>query len=94
MSKNVHLKPGSVVIYTDHVRVDHHALVTAVWGDGHMCDGTDARGHAISPPALNLVFVEDDEAKHDDWGNQIGRDSSVVHSSSQPAGANCWRLPE
>lgn len=68
---------GDVVRYVDHHGVEHLALVTATWngqGDG----------------AINLVYVEIDEAKHDTWGRQIGRDSSVPHRVNQAAPGNYW----
>jgi len=72
-------KIGDHVIYTDEQRRDHHALLTAVHGTGK--------------PAVNLLFVVDDPARNDPYGNQIERRSSCVHRSHNSAAANCWRLP-
>jgi len=83
---------GSVVTYRDSRRVDHVALVTAVWGDTtHDVDTETRTGNA---PSLNLVYVEPDEARHDQYGNQLARETSVVHLYHQAAGANCWLLPD
>lgn len=70
---------GSTVEYVDPVGRAHSALVTANWG-------------ADSPTrALNLVYVSEDEAEHDQYGRQIKRDTSVVHESVQPAHGRFWR---
>lgn len=73
---------GDVVIYNDHVGIEHQALITASWGS-----------ETNDTPSVNLVFVEVDESKTDTWGRQVGRDSSVPHQDHQFAPGNYWRLP-
>jgi hypothetical protein len=75
---------GDVVTYIDSKRVNHNALVTAVWGEETY--GELAKVY----PSLNLVYVSKDKAKTDPFGRQIDRATSIVHRSVQPAGANCW----
>lgn len=71
---------GDHVIYVDHYGKARDALITAVWGQADQC------------PAINVVFVTNDEARKDQYGNQIERDSSVVHESNQAAHGNYWKL--
>ena len=59
-------KVGDVVIYTDQVRNDHNAIVTAVWGED----------------CVNLVLVSPDESKTDSYGRQIERQTSVCRYNS------------
>lgn len=78
------LKVGDHIIYIDSKFVEHDALATRVWpGCG---------GGAV--PGCNLVIVSGDESKDDPYGRQIERASSIVHKSTQPAGANCWEWPK
>lgn len=72
------------VIYCDHKGVEHEALVTATWGITEFEDG--------SAPAINIVYVTQDEEKTDSYGRQIERDTSVPHKSGQPAPGNWWKL--
>ena len=70
-SDNEHV--GEPVIFTDPVGKKHYALVTAVWGN-------------FGEHSVNLLYVEEDPAKHDQYGRQINRQyTSVVHRSSQSA---------
>jgi hypothetical protein len=55
------MQAGDFVIYTDEVRRDHNAVITAVWG----------------PDCINVVFVSPDESKTDSYGRQIERQTSV-----------------
>lgn len=72
------MKEGDAVIYVDPLGNDRPAVLTAVWGSG-------------PTPAVNLVFVSDDQAKKDTYGRQIERATSVVHQSGQAAPGNYWR---
>lgn len=76
------LKVGDVVIYIDTLRKVHFGLVTAVWNQAY----------------INLVYLSDDEAKHDSYGRQIERDAtSVPLFGSNPgtaAGRSFKRLPK
>lgn len=72
---------GDAVIFTDAVSKEHKALVTAVWGSEH----------SQWEPAINIVFVSDDEARTDQYGRQLERHTSVVHKTAQPAHGMFWR---
>ena len=75
---------GDHIIFTDTHRKEHSALVTEVW------DGGEQRMDSL--PALNLLYVVEDETRKDQYGRQIERESSVVHHSMNSAGANCYTL--
>jgi hypothetical protein len=69
------LKPGDPVIYTDEIRIDHNAVVTAVW----------------SADLINVVFVSPDESKTDSYGRQIERQTSVSRYSETNNFGRCFR---
>jgi len=69
---------GSAVTYVDPRGQARDAVVTAVWGTPE------------ERPAINVVFVSDDESRHDVYGRQIERATSVVHRTMQPAPGNFW----
>lgn len=69
---------GDVVVYVDPVRVEHKALVTAVWGNEEPC-------------SVNLVCVSPDEGETDNYGRQIRRDTSVMPEALQAAPGRFWR---
>lgn len=79
---------GDHVIFIDPYRKEHSALVTEVW-DG----GPDVDQQEDSLPAINLLYVVSDEARMDQYGRQIERESSVTHLSMNSAEANCYRMP-
>ena len=74
------MKIGDAVTYVDPVANERPAVLTAVWGEAYE-----------SAPSVNLVFVSDDESKHDPYGRQIERATSVVHRSHQAAHGNYWK---
>jgi hypothetical protein len=78
---------GDHVIFTDTRRKQHSALVTEVW-DG----GPEVEQVRESLPAINLLYVVDDETRMDQYGRQIERESSVVPVESNSAEANCYTL--
>lgn len=82
------VKIGNHVIFTDSHRRQHSALLTAVWG------GPPESAIPENPPAVNLVYVVDDETRDDPYGRQIERETSVVHRMFNSAGGNCWHLPD
>jgi hypothetical protein len=43
-------------------------------------------------PGINLLFVCGEEDRTDTYGEQIDRESSVVHISNNSAGANCYKF--
>lgn len=69
---------GDLVLYAEPDGTDRQALVTAVW----------------SPTCINVVFVDGDASKQDQYGRQIKRATSVswAHTAGQVHGFN-WRLP-
>lgn len=69
---------GDPIVYVDEHGIAHNALVTNWWGE----------------TCCNLLFVVDDDAKRDPYGNQIERRSSCVHRSMQQAPGNFWRHPD
>lgn len=79
------LSVGDHVIFTDEHRRQHNALLTEVWGTWD---------HPDSPPAVNLLYVVDEESRNDQYGRQIERESSVVHRKFNSAGGNCWHMPD
>lgn len=74
---------GDIVIFTDAVGKDHNALVTSVFDNGDP--------EKYPTPSLNVVYVTEDESKHDMYGRQIERNTSVVHESNQAAHGMKWR---
>lgn len=72
-------KIGSHVIVCDSTAKQHDALVTANWGYGKN-----------DTPAINVVYVTDDESKTDSYGHQIERMTSVTHKSNQSAPGYWW----
>jgi len=70
------MKPGDMVIYTDSIRRDHNALVTAVWG----------------PVCINVVYTSQDESKTDSYGRQIERQTSAMkYDANNWNFGSCWR---
>lgn len=78
------LKVGAHVKFVDEQYVEHDALITCVHGE----DKTEFRA------TVNLLYVSKDPAKHDPYGNQIERKSSVVHQSRSTVGGYVWREPD
>jgi plastocyanin len=71
---------GDTVHFVDQRRQQHNALLTAVH------DG----GQGLPNPAVNLVYVSEDETKTDPYGRQVERKTSVVHKSNQSAQGMFW----
>jgi len=83
------LKVGQHIVYTDELKEPHDALITAVHGTLML----DYNNEPESIPCINLLIVSHDVSKHDTYGRQIERYSSVVHVSLNSAEANCWNWP-
>jgi hypothetical protein len=73
---------------------DYHfvlALVTTVHGSGFGGDGTPENpGYA---PSINCVYVSPDQSKHDPYGTQLERYSSLQHYNgtvNMPRRGRCW----
>jgi hypothetical protein len=76
---------GDAVSYFDPHGKERAALVTAVHGKEEYDEATGA-----GAPSVNIVFVHDDDGRHDTYGRQVDRQTSVVYRSSQPAHGNYW----
>lgn len=74
------MKISDAVIFVDQLGVEHNALLTAVHGTTDQFD-----------PSVNLLYVSGNTTESDQYGRQINRESSVVHTSSQGAHGNYWR---
>ncbi len=93
---------NSSILYVDSKGVRHAAIVTSWWGapgasyDGPVFGNPPPDGYISSTgePGCNLVFIDGDAMKHDPYGRQIARSTSVVHKSRQPAGGNFWCWPD
>jgi hypothetical protein len=68
---------GDHVVVVDENYRPHHGLVTCV--HGQFSEG----GYV---PCINVVYVSDDPAKRDPYGQQIERMSSLQHYSQGPDG--------
>lgn len=78
------------VVFHDGEGKAHPAFVTAYFGQMNE-DGTEYVG---DPGCANLVFVSDNESRHDDYGRQIERVTSIAHKSSWYVHGNYWRWPD
>lgn len=65
----------------DAVGKHHNALVTAVWGTIEQV------------PCINIVIVSTDEAKQDQYGRQLERNTSLVHKTNQAAHGMYYMMP-
>ncbi len=79
------VKPGDVVRVVDETYGEHVALVTCVHGQ---FGGTlpEAAGGGSYVPCINVVYVSDDAAKRDPYGQQVERMTSLQHYSQGPNG--------
>lgn len=71
---------GDSATYVDPTGKRRAAVVTAVF------DNPDIS----RMPSINVVYVSDDDAKHDQYGRQIERQTSVPHHAQQAAHGNYW----
>ena len=81
------LKIGQYVKVVDEVGQHHDGLVTNQWGEETVKDGQPG-------PCINVLFVVDDEARRDPYGNQIERLSSCSHKLSTEAPGRYWYFPD
>lgn len=102
-------EPGIPVIFVDPYGVPRNALVT-IWychyptREEHMAaqqvskESWAKQNPPVDIPLLetccNLVWVSTDVKRLDQYGQQIIRESSVVHKGSQPAHGNYWLWPD
>lgn len=78
MSEKRMPKVGDVVVYHDELGAPHNALLTAVWTED----------------TVNLLYISGDEERHDSYGRQIERATSLLHGSKQDVHGNYWRYQE
>jgi hypothetical protein len=97
------VKIGDHVLFADSRSRPVHAVVSAVWpkmkvvaapDDPAAYDGKKAVPDPDQAPSLNVVFVSMDEARHDSYGRQVERETSLAHVSAQPAPGMYWCRPE
>ena len=81
------LKIGQYVKVVDETGYTHDGLVTNQWGNEKVKDGT-------AGPCINVLYVVDDPAKRDPYGNQIERLSSTSHKLSTTAPGRYWYFPD
>jgi hypothetical protein len=81
------LQIGQHVKVVDEYGRLHDGLVTNQWGNGEVQDGTPG-------PAINVLYVVDDETRRDPYGNQIERLSSCSHKLSTTAPGRYWFFPD
>lgn len=77
------MKIGEAVRFTDSNGVEHNALLTSVFDNGDP--------DTYPTPAVNLCYVSDDAARHDTYGRQMERATSVVHRKSSTVHGNTWK---
>jgi hypothetical protein len=73
---------GDAVKVVTETRDTVNALVVAVHGEGYK--PSDSLGYG---PAINVVYVSSDPHKHDPYGQQLERYSSLAHLN------NCTTMP-
>lgn len=73
--------PGDAVRIVSETYGEHIGLVTAVHG---RFGSENAAGPYV--PCINVVFVTTDPAKHDPYGQQIERLTSLQHYGQGPSG--------
>lgn len=100
-------KTGCKIVFIDEHRRAHDALVTC-WHHNEPEGRTfnevvqEARDKGVKDPqnympCINLVFVSENADKHDPYGRQIERHSSVSYGRSQhprPFLGMCWAWPD
>jgi len=56
--------------------------------------GRFMKEHSGAEPGCNLLFVSSDCAKHDSYGRQIERESSVTHKNASGMSGRYWCWPD
>jgi 2-phospho-L-lactate transferase/gluconeogenesis factor (CofD/UPF0052 family) len=78
------IKISDHVIIVNETYEERHALVTAVHGDNW----------SMHTPSINVVYVSSDPAKHDPYGQQLERLSSLSHYNNthgMPKRGRYWK---
>lgn len=81
------LKIGQYVKVVDETGHIHDGLVTNQWGTVKVEAGKPG-------PTINVLFVVDDPARTDPYGNQIERYSSTSHKLNTTAPGRYWYFPD
>jgi len=94
-------KVGCQIVFFDSLRQAHSALVTEWFHGGppgqtvdEMLQEAKDRGvddPKVYMPCCNIVFVSTDQAKHDPYGRQIERHTSVSYGRNL---GMCWAWPD
>lgn len=87
---NRELKVGESVTYYDEYGRPRPALCTEIHGKFNY----DEEGTLTYAPCINVVFVCQDAAMRDNYGRQIGRESSVSHRGDTQAHGRFWDYPD
>ena len=82
---------GVPITYVDPHGVRRAALVTT-WHCSNNREHWLASGNQET--CCNLVWVTSDPRRTDSYGQQLVRESSVVHKGSQPAHGSFWTWPD
>jgi hypothetical protein len=85
-----HPQVGDAIVYHDENGGAHNAVVTCYWGQPTLPDGKENEDIGC----LNLVFVSGDESRHDQYGRQIERLTSIAHKSTMHVHGFYWRWPD
>jgi len=85
---------GQHVVFVDQSRGWHDALLVAVWGEPETYTVMHEGQERLHYPCVNLVYVSGDGSKHDQYGRQIERESSVTHYLDTTAPGFCWLHPD
>jgi hypothetical protein len=86
---------GQHVIFVDSRGRPHDAIITHWWYGKESGMTVEAYLSQYGDPGCNLCFVTADSMKRDDYGQQIERQTSIVHKRKQ-AGVhgNYWCWPD
>ena len=77
MTEQTRVRVGQAVkVVTEDYR-ETEGLVVAVHGGGW----TNSETGVFNEPSINVVYVSNEAAKHDPYGQQIERLSSLVHKT-------------
>jgi hypothetical protein len=81
---NQHEAVGKIITYCDEHGRKHPALITAVWGTGP---------EALGVNPINVIYVSGDDTKHDPYGRQVERASSVQAAGPTAAHGRYYTAP-
>lgn len=93
VTRMIMAKVGDAVIYVDQYGLEHFALLTAVWGEirNQTLVENGVEREVTIYPSVNLVLVTPNEESKDQYGRQIVRETSVVHTTNQYAHGRYWK---